>query len=322
VLVALIGFVAMWRAHRKIALTALLFFFGCVLYSINYDIHDIDSYFLLAYVAVAISSAAGFFVMFRWLRERTSLFIAAVLLLAASAAPLLIHFNRTDETKNHLVEDYTINMFNSLQPNALLLSYQWDYWLSASFYYQLVKGVRPDVAVIDKELLRRSWYFKQLEKSYPWLIDNSRAEVDAFLKELSKFEDEIPYDAAIIESRYAGMIKSFIVKNLSSRPVYVTTEIEPAYTAGFQRVPEGLAMRVYADTLRHGMRDVEFHYRNFDRNGRLEEALKNLYASALVAKGIYFLQEGKMEEGKKAMREALAFNPNSREAQSVLMQLR
>ena len=43
-----------------------------------------------------------------------------------------------DESKNHLVEDYTHNMFASLRPGAVVLSFQWDYWVSAAHYYQLV----------------------------------------------------------------------------------------------------------------------------------------------------------------------------------------
>jgi hypothetical protein len=122
-----------------------------------------------------------------------------------------------------------------------VISYQWDFWVSASYYYQVVKGVRQDIAVVDKELLRRSWYLLQLERRYPWLIQASRAEVEAFNRELIKFEHDTPYNPTVIQARYADMISSFISKTISSRPVYVTSEIEPEFTTGFQRIPEGLA---------------------------------------------------------------------------------
>ena len=89
-----------------------------------------------------------------------------------------------------------------------------------------------------------------------------------------------------------------------------------------QRVPEGLALRVYADTVKHEMRNIEFSYRNFERSGRLEDAVKNLYAAGCIAKGVYALQDGNSELGKTALRQALAFNPNSREAMSLLRQLK
>lgn len=318
---AVLGVFFLWKSHRKLAMTVLLLFFGCVFYSINYDIHDIDSYFLLAYVCVAILAAVGWLWLLRWASESVNVTAAAAGCIAISLATCILHYEKTDETKNYLVEDYTMNMFASLQQHALAISYQWDYWVSASFYYQLVKNVRPDVAIVDKELLRRSWYFKELEQRYPWLVENSRSEIDAFLKELYKFEHDLPYDPRVIEARYVAMIRSFITKNITARPVYVTAEIEPEFTAGMQRVPEGLAFRVYADTLRHEMRNVEIHFRNFERSGRLEDAVKNLYANASNMKGIHYIQSGKIDSAAIAFREALQFNPNSTDAMNLLRQV-
>ncbi len=318
---AIAGVVVLWRAQRRIAIALLLLFFGCVFYSINYDIHDIDSYFLLAYLTVALLGGVGALWLWRWLSERTDTRTAVVVLLVLCLIPCAVHFKKTDESGNYLVEDYTHNMFASLDTNALVLSFQWDYWVSASYYYQHVKGFRPDVAVVDKELLRRSWYFKQLEQQYPWLIANSRKEVGAFLKELDKFEHDRPYNPAVIQAHFVEMIRSFITHNLTSRPVYVTPEIEAEFTSGLQRVPEGLAYRVYNDTLHHEMRSVEFVYRPFERSGRLEDALRNLYAAALNARAMYRMKEGKIDSALAAYRKALEFNPNSREAMHWLQQV-
>ncbi|MEO8167274.1 MAG: DUF2723 domain-containing protein, partial [bacterium] len=223
---ALAGAVVFFRGHKKVAATFLILFVSCILYSINYDIHDIDSYFLLAYFCIAIFCGAALLLLFRLLHDKLNAATIGSLILFISMIPCIVHYNQTDESNNYLVEDYTMNMFSSLQPDALVLSYQWDYWVSASFYYQLVNDYRTDVTVVDKELLRRSWYLKHLEQSYPWLIANSRFEVNAFTKELNKFERDLPYDARIIEAAYIAMIRSFITNNISSRPVYVTTEIE------------------------------------------------------------------------------------------------
>ncbi len=320
-LVAVAGVFALWRGYRKIAIGALLLFAGCVLYAINYDIHDIDSYFLLAYISIAFTAAAGFSVIWRFLSERLGKGAASVAVVLIGLMPLAFHFEKTDESGNYMVEDYTMNMFSSLQQNALVFSYQWDYWVSASYYYQLVRSHRPDVVVVDKELLRRSWYFLQLESRYPWLIRNSQSEIDAFLKELYKFEHELPYDPAVIQSRFVEMIRSMKINNMHERPVYVTTEIEPEFTAGMQRVPEGLALRVYADSLRHSMRPVEFNVRPFPRSGRLEDAMNNLYATASVAQGVYHTQNGEIGRAVEKFKEALRYNPGSIDALRLLRQV-
>ncbi|MBI5470829.1 MAG: DUF2723 domain-containing protein [Ignavibacteriae bacterium] len=321
---AAIGVFYLWKGNAKLTVGIVLLFVGCVLYSINYDIHDIDSYFLLAYVCVAVLASVGLLWLFRWLSETLRsrrLFVLSSLLIVLSIIPLAVHNEKIDQTNNHLVEDYTMNMFNSVQPNALVLSYQWDYWVSASFYYQLVKDYRADVAVIDKELLRRSWYFKQLEHQHPWLVEKSRPEIEEFLKELYKFEHELPYDSRVIEGRYIEMIRSFIMNNINSRPVYVTTEIEQEFTAGMQRVPEGLALRVYNDSLRHEMRNVPFAFRPFERHGRLEDALVNMYATACNAQGVYWAQIGNIDSARTAFRVALQYNPNSIDAKSLLTRI-
>ncbi len=319
---ATIGLVVVWRAHKRLAVGILLLFLGCVFYSINYDIHDIDSYFLLAYFSVALLAGAGALWLFRWMKERFSAGSAAVSTIVLCMIPCAVHYQQADESNNYLVEDYTRNMFASLEPNALVLSYQWDYWVSASYYYQHVKRVRPDVAVVDKELLRRSWYFKQLEQQYPWLIINSRAEVDAFLKELEKFEHDRPYNPVVIQARFVEMIRSFMTKNMNERPVYVTAEIEREFTEGLQRVPEGLALRIYADTLQHQMRRVEFVYRPFAREGRLETGLRNLYAAAYNARALYELRSGQIEDAVASLNRTLDFNPNDQQALSLLRQIR
>jgi hypothetical protein len=313
---AVIGVLVLWKHHRKLAVSTMLLFAGCVLYAINYDIHDIDSYFLLAYVTVALWAGIGMFsgalwVMQKWVHGgRAAIIIVAVFALAT----VFLHRQRADESGNRLVEDYAMNILRPLPPNALVLSYQWDYWLSASYYYQLVRGVRTDVATVDKELLRRSWYFHELEHRYPWLMEESRAEVAAFLKELDKFEHDLPYDPAIIQGRYVGLISSMIHRSMASRPVYVTHEIEPEFTAGLQRVPEGLVFRLVADTLFHASSEPEFFYRPFGRAGRLEDNVPRIYASALMARGVYYYRAGRVEEAETSFSRALEFDPANSEA--------
>ena len=318
-ILAVIGVFVSFRKSRKLAIGVLLLFVTCVLYSINYDIHDIDSYFLLAYLCVALWSAFALFQIQSWARGTQVLpqRFVSFLIVAASLSPLMVHYVQNDESSNHLVEDYTHNMFASLQPDALVLSFQWDYWVSAAYYFQIVQGYRPDVVVVDKELLRRSWYFVQLEHRYPWLIRNSRPEANAYLKELYKFEHELPYDPATIQARYVEMIHSLVAKNIASRPVYVTPEIEPEFTAGFERVPEGLAFRLFADGDFHGTERVGYDVRPFRRRGRLEDVVKNMYLNSLNARATYYYKNGFPSEVDSVRSEAEVISGKLGEATSV-----
>jgi len=299
VILALAGAIILFQANRKLGIGVTVLFLSCVFYSINYDIHDIDSYFLLAYVCVAVLSGFALFRICSWVQAIPAR-VVGFLVILVSLAPLGVHYEMNDESANYLVEDYTKNMFASVKPNALVISYQWDFWVSASYYYQVVKGIRQDIAVVDKELLRRSWYLLQLERRYPWLIRESKKEVDAFNQELYKFEHDTPYNPSIIQARYVEMISSFISKTMTSRPVYVTSEIEPEFTSGFQRIPEGLAFRLVNDTSFHGTDFYRYDVRPFARRGRLEDMVKNLYLSSLNSRALYYYKHGFQSESRAA----------------------
>jgi len=320
---ALAGLVVLWRASRRGAITTILFFAFCVLYAVNYDIQDIDPYFLLAHMMIGLWGGCGLLAVGHWWVRvwgwgRT---VAAALLLLSGFLPLGMHYRDVDQSENRLVEDYTRNVFLSLAPNALVLSYQWDYWVSASYYYQNVRSVRRDVTVVDKELLRRSWYLRELEVQKPWLIRASQGEVDAFRRELEKFEKGLPYNPAVIQARFVEMITSFLSRSRLSRPVYVTGEIEAEFTPGYQRVPEGLAFRLEPDTLFHEPRMPDLVVRPLEREGRLEDMIRRLYAQAFFAHGEYLLRAGQVEGARKAYRSGLFYDPANPAARARLSML-
>ncbi|HCA81138.1 MAG TPA: hypothetical protein DEP53_15515, partial [Bacteroidetes bacterium] len=237
------GLLRLYRAEKTLFWFFVTAFVGCVLYSINYDIYDIDSYFLLAYLASGVFAFFGIVALLEivWRNyQAVARMLSVILLLALPAFQISGNYSSVDESDNFLTEDYLRTVLSNTAPNALILTYQWDYFISPSLYYQAVKKERPDVAVIDKELLRRSWYFVHLKSRFPWLIERSQGKVDAFLVELSKFEHDLPYNSGVIEERYVAMINDFIVKSMRDRPVYVGPEIEPEFGAWLVRVPSGL----------------------------------------------------------------------------------
>lgn len=315
VLAVAVGAVYAFARHPRAAWFLTTLFLTTVFYSINYDIHDIDSYFLLAYVAAAGWAAFGFLWLVRALGHW-----GRTVQLGALAVPIGLAIGMTwssaSERGNHLVEDYTRNMFNSLKPNALVLSFQWDYWVSASYYYQLVEGWRNDVVVIDKELLRRSWYLDQIRRNHPDIYQRSQREIEAFRVQLDRFEHDLPYDGAAIEARFNEMIESFFANN-AERPLYVTLEIEQHIAKDYVRVPEGLALRLYrADALpsRDARAPDAFEWRPFLRPGRLEDGIRGMYASMLINRGIWLHTAGRFAEAAPYFERAFEFDAGNANA--------
>lgn len=319
---ALIGLALIVYRTPRLAVILVLLFLVCVGYAINYDIHDIDSYFLLAYVVLSICVAVGIRGLLEYVhRKRTHLLVVAVVLVALGTPTVQWYANRrgVDESENRLVHDYTLTILNQLKQDALVISYQWDYFVSAALYFQHVRGIRPDVTIIDKELLRRSWYFKQVESIAPSVVHRSQERIDAFLRELYKFEHDIPYSPQIIESRFVEMINDLIDQGTKDRPVYVGPEIELNLGGQYERVPEGLLLRLLLPGERGEFQAPEWPIvPPPTRMTRLTLGLLRQYAimSTLVAEE--FLRKGDHVKAREWAERALGHDPGFLPAQRLL----
>ena len=286
-LFSLFGAIRLLIQERRIFAFILLLFGGCIAYTVNYDIHDIDSYFLLAYTALAMFAGFGAREAWLLLKKRGGKAVFAVILLIIAAAELGANWNDVDASSDDLVRDYTSTILSNLKPHAIILSYQWDYFVSASYYFQYVKHEHTDVTVIDKELLRRSWYAMQMEKDHPILYEKSRSEIGGFLRAVYRFEHDEPYDPAVIEASYNRMIDSFVDHNIDSVPVYVTSEIEPHLASHYRRVPEGLAFRLYRDSAYHPVEfPVIFHHPSRKKDVYTQQ-IQLMYVKMLMQRAMY-----------------------------------
>jgi hypothetical protein len=234
--------------------------------------------------------------------------VVSAVLVVISIIPLSINYKQNDESKNYLVGDYTKNMFNCIEPNGIIISYQWDFFVSASYYYQLIDHYRKDVVVIDKELLRRSWYYKQLNALYPDLMKKSQVEIEAFLLELFKFEHDVPYSYEIIEHRYASIIRSFIEKNIDERPLYVTPEVEPQYLQGFEKIPTGLCYRLVKPKTSIPVKYYSFKYNMAEKPDKNVDLLNEMYTKAYEINVVYQMQLKNFDLAIKYLDRAVEIN--------------
>jgi len=319
---ALLGLWAMFRRSRRVFTFVTLLLVGCLAYSVNYDIADIVNYFLLAYIAIAISAAFGILYLpgpnrVKGPAKAAGLFLAA----ACFLVPLVTHYREVDESGNYATEDYARAILNATEPDAVILTTQWDHFIAAAYYLQQVEGVRPDVMILDRELLRRTWYLRYLAQRHPDLTSASRREIAAFLPEVQKFEAREPYDPAMIQGTFVAMVRSLLVNSMTaSRPVYVTPEIENEYLDGFGRVPSGPLMRLFVGAP-PGLTVRDFDFRPFPKPGPYFDILKNYYAQAYANQGIYRGMQGDLEGSERSLRKALAVQPGFAQAGIWLQQV-
>ncbi len=323
VLISILGVFFLSRFNLTIYYFTLLTFFGCLFYSINYDINDIYSYFLLSYITIAIWIGFGALFIYSQLAEilKTAAHKIAfsIVIVLLSLVALNTNYAGNDESKNYYIEEFTMNVFNNAEPNSIIISSQWDFWVSASWYFNYVKKIRPDLVIIDKELLRRSWYLAFLERNYPEVYNNSKAEIERFMPELYKFEHNIPYDQKTIVKLFEEMVTSF-VKNNPNRKIYTTWEIEQnknePFAQDFLRIPEGILFRlmnkdkVKMDAILPDYKVYDFKFTPVTKTDYYHESLMISYAMMLTSSANYLAVMNRPEDAKKYLALALLAKPN------------
>ena len=143
----------------------------------------------MSYVALSFFALFGIVHIFSKLHfKKYNQSIATALIALCLLIQLILNYKENDLKDVYAFEDYSKSTLNSTTPNAIILTYLWDYLVSPSYYFQLVEKYRPDVAVVDKELLRRSWYYGQINRQHPRLLEGVNTEVNMFEDALKPFE--------------------------------------------------------------------------------------------------------------------------------------
>ena len=329
ILFAIPGFYRLSKYNVKIFYFTVLTFFGCILYSVNYSIHDIYSYFLLAYITIVIWMGFGGLFLYEKLSSNLKVkaykFAFSAFLIILCAVAVNTNYSENDESGNYYVKQYTMNIFKNVEPNGIVISSQWDFWVSASWYYHFVKHIRPDIVVIDKELLRRSWYYIFLERNYPEVYNNSRPEIEIFLKELYKFEHGIPYDTKYIMKLFTDMLTSFVVNN-PGRKIYDSWEIEQnnneQFAVKYPRIPNGLLFRIVnPDSLHNNIiSDYKIYDFTFTPTYNMDyyhRTLMTSYALMLTHSAIYLASINRQQDALKYLNLALTAIPDYPKALEV-----
>ena len=243
-LVILLGFVYSFKKFRKMFYFLLITFIATISYSINYDINDIDSYFLLAYISLIFISSFGFVYMYNLNKGKISNIAILVIFFLIPLVQMGLNYKEDDKSSAYIYKDYTKQILNSVPDNSLILSYQWDYWVSASYYFRLVENYRRDVTVIDKELLRRSWYYNQLESDYPGILDSMSNDVNGFLKALQPFERSEKFNPNLLEKYYKAIIIDLLITHKGD--VFIAPELyNNEIRKGKLSIPDGYHLVPY-----------------------------------------------------------------------------
>jgi hypothetical protein len=224
------------RSIKTLAIIALTVLTNIIL-GINYSIPDIEGYFLLTIALLYLVSMVGFVYLLSFTLKRWVLPIAMTVLLAWQAISVHAENWKGDYT---LPEDFAVNMGRSTGYKAVVMSGIWDHHGQA-YYLQQAEYFRPDLKFIDKELLRRSWYFKLIKNLYPELYMHIADLLPEFLYELRCFEKGDTFDASKLEDSFQMIINRLLT---CCGPAYIDYGLSYSPEGDHFFRQQGLLMRV------------------------------------------------------------------------------
>ncbi len=237
------GILKLYKANKDILIFFMISAIFNFIYAINYSIHDIASYFALSLIILIALSAIGFV----YLIEKFNKNLVYIIILLP-IINLVSNYKECNENSSYFVEDYTKAVCSTLDSNAIIITAQWDYFNSAMIYYQGVENYRKDITIVEKELMRRTWYPLQFELLHPDIYRKSINEFKSYQKDLDNFEkgrDPITYQS--IQSNYIKLFKSIIDNNIDSKPIYIGLDVlqsEPELINGYNIIPKGMSFQI------------------------------------------------------------------------------
>ena len=303
--VILLGIIYSFKKFRMMFYFLLITFAATISYSINYDINDIDSYFLLAYISLIFFASFGFIYMYNLNKKKMRQWAIAAVFFLIPLVQMGFNYKEVNKSGLYIYKDYTKQILNSVPKNSMILSYQWDYWVSSSYYFRLVDNYRRDVTVVDKELLRRSWYYNQLATDYPGILDGMRNDVNGFLNALQPFERGEKFNSNLLEKYYRTVITDLLTTHKGS--VFIAPELydkeirngELTLPAGYHLVPYNYLFLLTKNSGYIEAPDLTDSIRFPRKANKYTNVIKQTLINIFTNRALYELNYGFKEKAKR-----------------------
>lgn len=302
-LLSFLGIYFLFKKNKNFALILIFTIIIGILNAVNYEIPDIQPYYLPTFIPLIIFSSEGFVNVKVFCQKiiKSAFLVLTFLLL------IILNYQNNNKRNYYLAEDFTFNILQSLPENALVITDWWDFY-SPSLYFRYLKKVRQDLIIIDKELLRRTFYLEYLKKVYSNFMSTVEKELKEYEKYLYQFEYGKLKDNLGIQRAYVKLLEKFI-ENKKEKAFLVYLNLRDydlkALLINKKLIPYFLAFQI-KDTGEYEYYD--FNNLKYRRPQKILDERENLiidYYKRMINLNIYFLeksnQKEKIEELKKIL---------------------
>lgn len=305
-LVAAVGAYYIYKKFRMLLIFLFIGLFFNIFYSCNYSIHDISNYFLLSYIIIAIMIAFGVIHIHQQIEKMHKIsYYYLIILLFFATIQLYQNYDYVDRSDYSVIEDYTREYLANVDDNSVILTYQWDILVSPSYYVQFVENKYRNVDIVDKELLRRTWYFDQLKRMFPKAYSVVKDDAEKFVPELFKFEKDEIYDGNYLEMYYRKMQIELVINDKYQTcylgPEFLANELNNGILTlpeGYTLVPDLFSFKVVKGNKYVPAKDPNYHIRFPKISNNFSKLIYNICGEMLVRRVMYELSFNKYERAK------------------------
>ena len=152
------GIIALGKRQRAVLALTVWVFLVDIVYATNYAISDIYVYYIPSYLCMAAWIAVGMGQVGEWLSGKWPRMVRplAILALMVPFVQMTTHLAATDKSSNFLEADFAANILTSSPQNAVVLAT--NNTVFTLWYLKFVKHQRPDVTVVNVDLLEGTLY--------------------------------------------------------------------------------------------------------------------------------------------------------------------
>jgi len=309
---ALVGAVFMVIRKRRLFWICLAIFAFDVVYSLNYSIPDIESYYLPAIAIWLLWIGFGA----AWIAEKLKWrFIAAIFLLPIIALPIT-RWREMDRSDYYLAEETAENLLALAPRDAIIYLNNWD-WYAPAKYLQQARGYREDLILLDFELMRRSWYLEGLLEKYPQALGPARTEIKDFKTKVIKFERREEVSPSALETAWRRMHYAIARSALETRPVcgtFYTSEMANLFESA-PKIGRGALLEIVVSErsisrIPTALYKLDEFRRLHDNLSWREKSMVSIYRGAWLARASNLHETGFIERSADYLELSLSFFPD------------
>ena len=221
-----------------------------VCFAFCYEIaEDKEGYYVTASWVIGLAFGLGASdLLQRAVLSRSKLLMAATALLVLSV-PLsvgVLNEGGCDRSTDIRGPSFVADIIAPIEEGGLLLTQEWQFYAPWLALHHL-DGYRPDLKIIDVNLVRRFWYLDYLEVHVPDYMAALRPEVDRYKSQLYLFDHELPYETEEIHGAFIALLNGFVRVHQQGSGLdtaYIMTPMEDGVGADQQWEPRGLVYNV------------------------------------------------------------------------------